>query len=156
MKKAFILFSLTLFLSTFYSTVHAKYDVRAIERRVNYLAHKMKSSNSAVRLTAMRKLMKIRHKKAVKPLSKALNDKSSFVRKMACKALANLKYPNAVKALVRRLKIEKNHFVKKELIIALGELKDERGRSSIKRFLKHPSVSLSKAAKQALAKLDAK
>ena len=137
-------------------SVEAKYDIKVIESEVNQQYERLKSSNGAIRLSAVKRLSQIPHKKAVEPLSYALNDPNIFIRKVACRALARLNYDEAVKPLSRRLKIEKDIFVQKEIIMALGELGDETTRWTLKKYQNHSSLSIKKAANEALNKLNKK
>ncbi|MDH5680920.1 MAG: HEAT repeat domain-containing protein [Spirochaetota bacterium] len=148
---AAILVLLTLGLTTGLS---AKYDIKEIERSVAYHSGRLKSSNTAVRLSAVRNLGKIPHKLAVYPLIKALNDKNVMIRIRVIRALANLNYIQAVKPIIRRLKVEKEDYVIREALIALGKLKDERARTVLKRYLTHNNLGIRLQAKKSLAMLD--
>ncbi len=144
---------LCLCLSLISIAVEAKYNVRQIERAVEALTKQLKSSNSSIRLSAVKKLTRIDHRKAVKPLIYALNDANSFVRIYACRGLGDLKYYKAVNPLIRRLKMEKELFVQREAIIALGKLGDERARWVLKKFTKNHNLTLKIEAEKALKKL---
>lgn len=156
MRKSFVTLSLIAFLFLNLISAHAKYDIRKIESDIEREFQRLKSSNGAVRLSAIKSLAKIPHKKAVKPLVYALSDRSSFMRRLASQALAKLKYREAVEPLIRRLKVEKELFVQREFILALGKLGDEKARWVIRRFLKHSSTTLKIAAQKSWKMLDKK
>ncbi|MDH4129315.1 MAG: HEAT repeat domain-containing protein [Spirochaetota bacterium] len=154
MKKIIIKYSFILLSFAVITNIFGKYDIREIERQVNYQFKRLKSSNDAVRMAAIRELSKISHKKTLTPLIYALNDKNVFIRTTACKALGDLAYNDAVKPLIRLLDIERELFVQKEALLALGKLGDERSRHIVNRFLKNNDITLRNIAKKVLEQLD--
>ncbi len=152
MNYIILLFSVTLFIT--YSSDVGGYNKRLIEQEVELLSKRLKSSNGAIRYSAVRRLSQINSRKAVKPLLYALNDQRPIIRRLSCIALAKLKYYKSVNPLIRLVKREKTYYVLKEGILALGQIGDERARFVIQRFLKSSNLSLRLSAKKALKMLD--
>ena len=136
------------------NSTFGKYDRQAIEREVDTLKSQLISSNIAVKISAVQKLSRINHKLAAIAIITVLNDNNSMVRMYACRGLGEVNYEVAVSPLIRRLQIEKDLFVLKEGIIALGKLRDERGRWILRSFLKHSSLILRIEAKKSIKELD--
>jgi len=144
----FLLICLTFFLMTGTSFSKYKNRTKEIQKEVNFYFHKFKNRNTAVRISALRKITRINHKLTLKPLMYALDDKSTFIRRIAIKRLGEMEYTEVVPHLIRILKVEKELFVQKELINALGNLKDFRATDILKRYSEHSSMTLKVAAKK--------
>ncbi len=95
-------------------------------------------------------VQKMREKKDVRGLIKALGYKDPEVRAMACRALGNLGDKSAVEPLVAALK-DKDEQVRRDAAAALGWLGDPRAADALLAVL--PEKSMFSAAAQSLARL---
>ena len=156
MFRLILIVGISLFLLSDSSFSKYRNRTKEIQKELNFYTTKLNSPNSAVRISALRKITKINHKLALKPLIHALDDKSTFIRRIAIKRLGEMDYTEAVPHLIRILKEEKELFVQKELISALGNLKDYRSIEILKRYTNNESITLKVAAKKALKNLQQK
>ena len=97
-------------------------------------------------------------KRAVNPLTQALNDKDEQVHKYAYLALQNLKIAllekkRDVTSLIKALQ-DTDQEVRKRAVQALGRIGDHSAIESLKKALKDPSYFVGICAKEALEKIE--
>ena len=125
-----------------------------IEKQIQFYSERMKDSNRAFQFFALRKLSETRHKKSVQAILPLLNSKDFLLRKKTAEALEKMKFSDAVAPLIRRLKVEKDHWVQRQIIQALGTLKDQRARIPLKPFLQNSRLSTRQAARLAIESIE--
>ncbi len=99
---------------------------------------------------------KMKAKKDVDGLIKALEHKDKVVRRCAAIALGEIKDKLAVEPLIEALKDKEDEWVRINAAEALGYIGDERAAEPLTRVLEDGSEDVQKAAKKALKKIEAK
>lgn len=151
--KTFWIASLFCFLSV--STAFSqKIKIQDIEKQIQFYSERMRTSNRAFQFFALRKLSEIRHKKSVQAILPLLNSKDFLLRKKTAEVLEEMKFSDAVAPLIRRLKVEKDPWVQRQIILALGTLKDQRARIPLKPFLRNTRLSTRQATQFAIKSIE--
>jgi len=98
-------------------------------------------------------LVRLGDTRAIPSLIEALNDENHYVRREAARAIGQLGSPEAMTAILGLLEGESDEETRRNALIALGNIGDERALETLRQSLKNPSYLIRRAAEMGLEQL---
>ena len=98
-------------------------------------------------------LVRLGDTRAIPHFIEALNDENHYVRREAARALGQLGSPEAAVVLLGVLENESDEETRRNALVALGNIGDERAVEPLKQWLRDPSYWIRRAAEMGLEQL---
>ena len=124
---------------------------------IAFLTARLKNSdNWKIRQRAAMSLGMLKAKKAEYALLAALQDSNNFVKSNVVQALGQIKSKRAVSPLISIFNENTNIYLRRSIVVALGEIGDSRALPFLRSAVKNKDVWISKDAKKSIQEIEGK